>query len=121
MRGCPFSLGERAARHFFGPMALDTGQRILTDKFVFDPAGKSEPVKDSAPIWQKCLYIDKKERVWAAVYNLPRRMNSHLDPVQVYPALDATVVDYTEDGNGHLYCLTSTSLWQLEPDKMDSF
>lgn len=119
--GWPAPLRQRAARHLFGPMALDTGQQILTDKFVFNPAGKYEPVKDSAPIWQKCLYIDKKERVWAAIYNLPRRMNNHLDPVQVYPALDATVVDYAEDGNGHLYCLTSTSLWQLEPDKMDSF
>jgi signal transduction histidine kinase len=119
--GWPAPLRQRAARHLFGPIALDTGQRILTDKFIFDPAGKYEPVKDSSPVWQKCLYIDKKEQVWGATHSLPRRMNRHLEPVQAYPALDASVVDYTEDGDGHLYCLTSTSLWQLEPDKKDSF
>jgi signal transduction histidine kinase len=114
-------LRQKASRHLFGPLALDTGQRILTDKFIFDPAGKFEPVRDSAPIWQKCLYIDKKEQVWAAVYNLPRKLNGHMDPVQVYPALDAPVVDYTEDENGRLYCLTARSLWQLDIDKKDSF
>ncbi|HEY4064349.1 MAG TPA: ATP-binding protein [Puia sp.] len=119
--GWPDWLRQRAAHHLFGPMALDTGQRILTDKFIFDPAGAYEPVRDSIPIWQRCLYIDKKEQAWAAIYNLPRRLNGHLHPVQVYPALDAAVVDYTGDENGHLYCLTARSLWQLEPDKGDSF
>ena len=116
VNGWSAPLRQRAARHLFGPMALYHGKEILTDKFIFDPSGKFTPVRDSIPIWQRCLYIDKKDQVWAAIYNLPRRLNVDMTPVQVFPALDAHVVDYTEDGDGRLYCLTEKSLWRLETD-----
>jgi signal transduction histidine kinase len=107
-------LRQKMARHLFGPMVLHKGREILTDKFIFTPAGKLIPIKDTAPIWQRCLYIDRKDQVWAAFYNLPRRLDSAMNPLGVLPALDARIVDYTEDSAGHLYCLTEKSLWQLE-------
>lgn len=112
----PTALQERLSRHRFGPMALYRGKDILTDKFIFNEDGKYEPVADSIPIWQTCLYIDKKDNVWGALYNLPRRLTTRLAPLQVYPALDAPIVDYTEDGQGRLYCLTERSVWVQQAD-----
>ena len=114
--GWSAALRQRTARHLFGPMALHNGKEILTSTFIFDPAGKFEPLKDSAPIWHRCLYIDKKEQVWSAIHNLPRRLNTKMDLMQVFPALDANVIDYKEDENGHLYCLTEKSLWLQQAD-----
>ncbi len=114
--GWPAPLRQKMARHLFGPLALHQGREILTDKFIFTPGGKLIPIKDTAPIWQRCLYIDKKDQVWGADYNLPRRQDPALRPVAVFPALDARIVDYTEDAAGHLYCLTEKSLWQLQAD-----
>lgn len=112
--GWPAPLQQKMTRHLFGPMALNRDREILTDKFVFTPEGKLIPIKDTAPIWQRCLHIDKKDQVWAAFYNLPRRLDTLMRPMNVLPALDANIVDYTEDSAGHLYCLTERSLWQLD-------
>ncbi|HEY4287665.1 MAG TPA: ATP-binding protein [Puia sp.] len=112
--GWPPPLQQKITRHLFGPMALNRGREILTDKFIFTPRGKLIPIKDTAPIWQRCLHIDKKDQVWAAFYNLPRRLDTAMRPLDVLPALDANIVDYTEDAAGHLYCLTERSLWQLD-------
>ena len=112
--GWPAPLQEQMARHRFGPMALHNGREILTDKFIFTPAGAFAPVKGSGPIWQRCLFIDKKDQVWAARDNQPRRLTSGMDPVADLPALDTNIVDYTEEANGDLYCLTTRSLWRLE-------
>jgi len=115
---------QKMAQHLFGPMVLRQGRRkdgepwkepkILTDRFIFTPAGKLISIADTAPIPQRCLYIDRKDQVWGAFFNLPRRMDTAMNPVGVLPALDAKVVDYTEDAAGHLYCLTEKSLWLLE-------
>jgi signal transduction histidine kinase len=117
--GWPAPLQQKMTRHLFGPMALNRGREILTDKFIFTPGGRLIPIKDTAPIWQRCLHIDKKGQVWAAFYNLPRRLDSAMRPINVLRALDASIVDYAEDSAGHLYCLTERSLWQL--DEADSF
>ena len=111
--GWPAALRQRMSQHLFGPLALRGGKEILTDKFLFRPDGWFQPAKDSAPIWQRCLYIDRKDQVWGALYNLPRRMTPDLGPRAALPALDATIVDYTEDTAGRLYCLTKRSVWQL--------
>ena len=116
IRGWSAPLRQKMAKHLFGPMALRQGKEILTDKFIFTPAGEMIPMKDTAAIWQRCLYIDKKDQVWGAFHNLPRRMNTVLHPMQIFPALDASIVGYAEDLAGHLYCLTEKSLWQLEAD-----
>ncbi len=110
----PASLRQKLARHLFGPLALRNGKEIVTDKFIFRPDGWVQPVKDSLPIWQRCLYLDKKDRVWGALFNLPRLLTPGLEPVKVLPALDATILDYTEDAEGHLDGLTERSIWQLE-------
>ena len=115
----PAALQQKISRHLFGPLALNRGREILTDKFIFTPAGKLIPIKDTAPIWQRCLHIDKKDQVWAAFYNLPRRLDTAMRPMNVLPALDANIVDYTEDSAGHLYCLTERSLWQLDTAPTD--
>lgn len=117
----PAQLRQKMARHLFGPMTLRKEQEILTDKFIFTPGGQLIPVKDSAPIWQRCLYIDRKDQVWGAFDNLPRRLDTAMRPVTVLPALDAAIVDYTEDAAGHLYCLTEKSLWQLEMGATGTF
>ncbi len=110
----PAPLQQKIRRHLFGPMALNHGREILTDKFIFTPGGKLIQIKDTAAIWQRCLHIDRKDQVWAAFYNLPRRLDTAMRPINVLPALDANIVDYTEDSAGHLFCLTEKSLWQLE-------
>ncbi len=110
----PPALRRLMNRHLFGPLALRNGKEILTGKFIFRPDGMWRPVKDSAPIWQRCLYIDRKDQVWGALYNLPRRLNTDLEPREALPALDATIIDYKEDAAGHLYCLTTRSIYRLD-------
>src|SRR6202012_279664 len=48
--------------------------------------------------------------------NSPRRLNANLATEGILPALDGIVVDYTDDRNGHLYCLTTRSVWIFEKD-----
>lgn len=107
-------LRQQMDRYLFGPMALSDDGNILTDKFIFRPDGQCQPVKDSLPILQRCLYPDRKKQVWGAANNCPRLLNANLGTVKVWPPLDANIVDYTEDPDGHLYCLTERSLWQLK-------
>ncbi len=116
INGWSAALRELAAKHLFGPLALRNGKEILTDKFIFEPNGKFIPIRYGVAIWQRCLYIDSSNQVWSAIYEHPRILNAHMEAVRVYPALDAHVIDYTEDGEGRLYCLTEKSLWRLETD-----
>ncbi|HXB09025.1 MAG TPA: ATP-binding protein [Puia sp.] len=110
------ALQDQLSRHRFGPMALHKDREILTDKFIFTPAGSMAPVKDSGPVWQRCLFIDKKDQVWAARDAVPRRLSSAMDPIAELPALDANIVDYAQDREGNLYSLTERSLWRLDSD-----
>lgn len=110
-------LRDKMAHHLFGPMALHAGREIFTDKFIFTPKGDFSWVKGHGPIWQRCLYIDRKDQVWAAYDSLPKRLTSHMDPAAVYPSLDGDIMDYTEDARGDLYCLTKRSVWRLDKDR----
>ncbi|HEX9511681.1 MAG TPA: ATP-binding protein [Puia sp.] len=109
-------LQEKLSGYLFGPLALLHGSTILTELFSFDATGKFGSFKDSTPIWQRCLFIDKKDYVWSAIYNLPRKSTTNMKTVQVFPALDGQIIDYKEDEQGHLYCLTERSLWYQEAD-----
>jgi signal transduction histidine kinase len=113
----PPLLQQKLSQHLFGPLALRGGNQILTNQFIFNAAGKFVLVKDSLLPVQKGLYIDKKDNVWGAIYNLPRKLTADLKPVKVFQALDAPIVDYKEDEKGDLYCLTEKSLWRLEGDR----
>ena len=106
----------RLAHHLFGPMALRSDDRIITDKFMFSPGGGFAEVKDHGPIWQRCLYIDRTRQIWAARDNQPRVLTSDMEPVRMLPALDANIIAYSEDSSGRLYCLTERSLWRLDGD-----
>lgn len=110
------ALRQSLSRHLFGPMVLRNNNEIITDKFSFRPDGWFQPVKDSISFWQRCLYRDRKDQVWGAVDNLPRRMTPDLHTLSILPALDANIVDYTEDSEGRLFCLTERSVWRLEND-----
>ncbi len=112
--GWPANLRERMGRHLFGPMVLHNNKEILTDKFLFTPDGAFSPVKDSGPNWQRCLYVDRKDRVWSAIGSIPKKRLSNMDPVSTLPSLDADIVDYAEDSAGKLYCLTEHTLWQID-------
>ena len=109
----PADLKAKLANHLFGPMALLHDTTILTDKFMFTPAGKFSWVKDHGPVWQRTLYIDRKDQVWSAYDSLPQRRTTAMDPVAAYPPLDGDIVDYTEDSAGNLYCLTEKSLYRF--------
>ena len=112
----PAPLQQQLSQYLFGPMALRDGREILTDQFIFDPSGKFSLVSGISPIWQKCLYVDEKEHVWSAVFNLPRQLTADMKVVKVFPAVDGQIVDYAEDEKGQLYCLTENSLWRLQAD-----
>ena len=115
--GWSAALRQNMARHLFGPLALRNGKEILTNTFSFRPDGWFQRTKDSLPAWQQCLYIDRHDQVWGAIFNLPRRLTPGLHPVAVLPALDSHIVDYAEDStDGHFYCLTERSIWQLQKD-----
>jgi len=110
-------LKDKLKHHLFGPMALLHDTTILTDKFIFTPAGKFSWVKDRGPIWQRALYIDRKGQVWSAGDSLPQRRTAAMDRVAIYPALDGDIVDYTQDSAGNLYCLTEKALYRYEGDR----
>lgn len=111
----PADLKARMANHLFGPMALLHDSAILTDKFSFTPAGGFSWVKDHGPIWQRCLYLDPKDQIWAARDSLPmRRTAMTVSPLVIGRPLDGNITDYTEDSSGHLYCLTENSLYRFE-------
>jgi signal transduction histidine kinase len=109
----PADLKAKMANHLFGPMALLHDTTVLTDKFIFTPAGRFSRVKDHGPIWQRCLYINREDQVWSACDSLPQRRTTAMDPVAVYPMLDGNIMDYTEDSAGNLYCLTERSLYRF--------
>lgn len=117
--GWSAAMQDRMSRHLFGPMALHDNREILTDKFIFTPSGGLTPIKGSGPVWQRCLFIDKKDEVWAARYNMPRRLTAGMDPLAELPPLDANIVDYAQDNSDHLYCLTDHSLWRLDSSRPD--
>lgn len=110
------ALQQQLSHHLFGPMALLGGKTIITDQFSFDATGKFGLMKDSTPAWQKCLYIDRTNQVWSAIHSIPRKLTTDMRLVKVFPALDGQIIDYTEDEQGRLYCLTERSLWRLETD-----
>jgi signal transduction histidine kinase len=105
---------QELAHHLFGPMALEADKRIVTDKFTFSPAGDLSRVRNHGAIWQRCLYIDKEDQIWAAFDSLPKRLTASMDLAASYPRLDGNIMDYTEDSAGHLYCLTQRSVWRFD-------
>ena len=109
----PASMSDQLALHRFGPMLLYKDSSILTDKFIFTPGGKLTPVKGSSPIWQRCLFLDRHDDVWAGRYRTPRKLNRQMEPLAEFPALDDNIVDYAEQQD-RLYCLTERSLWRLD-------
>ena len=117
MDNWPAGLREKMEHHLFGPMALHAEKQILTDKFIFTPSGDFSWVSGHGPIWQRCLYIDRQDRIWAAFDSLPKRLTSGMEPAAVYPLLDANITDYAEDSAGRLYCLTEQSLWIFDNDR----
>ncbi|GGA86827.1 sensor histidine kinase [Puia dinghuensis] len=112
--GWPVEMQHQLSRHLFGPMALHDDREIFTDKFIFTPAGAWSPVQRSGLTGQHCLFIDKKETIWTARNDTPWKLTTAMVPVATMPPLDAGIVDYAEDDNGSLYCLTKRSLWRLE-------
>ena len=110
INGWPAGLKHALAQHPFGPLVLRQHTEILTDWFAFRPDGWFQLAKDTPSIWQRCLYLDKHDQLWGAMYNMPRRLTPDLKPAAVFPALDANIVDYQEDSAGQLYCLTERSL-----------
>lgn len=114
--GWPPALRQALSRHPFGPMVLRNGREIMTDWFAFRADGWFRLAKDTVATWQRCLYLDKKDQVWGAAGNIPRRMATDLTPMSILPALDANIIDYKEDSTGDLYCLTERSVWRLSPD-----
>jgi len=119
LRSWPASTQEQLALHRFGPMLLYKDRSILTDKFIFTPAGALTPVKGRAPIWQRCLFLGRHDEVWAAWNSAPRKLTPAMEPLAEWPPLDANIVDYAgESGRAEkaerLYCLTGRSLWRLD-------
>jgi signal transduction histidine kinase len=109
----PVAMQEQLALHRFGPMLLHKDKSIVTDKFIFTATGTITPVKGRGPIWQRCLFLDSHDEIWAARNNTPRKLTASMEPLAEWPPLDASVVDYAEE-NGRLYCLTGRSLWRLD-------
>ena len=112
--GWPPAMREEMGRHLFGPMVLYDNKEIITDKFIFTPAGAFAPAKNRGPIWQRCLYIDRKKQVWGAHDSLPQKRTTGMDLLATLAPLDANIIDYTEDSAGRLYCLTERGLWQVD-------
>ena len=98
-----------------GAMTLLDDRSVLTDQFYFDTAGSYQTTEPFAGPAYKCLYKDRNGFVWSAIHDLPRRMTRELRTIEVYPTLDARVVDFKEDVDGTLYCLTDKSLWRKGP------
>ncbi|HWB94615.1 MAG TPA: two-component regulator propeller domain-containing protein, partial [Puia sp.] len=115
--GWSADLRDKMAHHLFGPMALHADKEILTDKFIFTPKGDFTWAKDRGAIWQRCLYIDRRDKVWAAYDSLPKRLTTRMEPAAVYPPLDGNIMDYTEDAGGRLYCLTEHYVYLFDKDR----
>ena len=114
--GFPSVLRAELEGHPFGPLALYRDSAILTTHFGFDATGRSWRMKDNQNIWHRCIYISRNDEIWGAADNIPRLLTPDMKVIKVFPALDAPVVDYKEDEQGHLYCLTEHSLWRLQGD-----
>jgi hypothetical protein len=114
INGWSDGLRDRMAAYLFGPLAMADNKTILTDKFIFNPAGAVEPISASTPVWQRVLYIDQQQQVWAARDSIPLRLTTKLEPAETLPPMDANIVDYGQDAAGNLYCLTEQSLWKRE-------
>jgi signal transduction histidine kinase len=113
----PSVLRERLSQHLFGPLALSSdGKSIVTKTFLFDRKGDYRELKDGNPAWQKCLFPDKSGNIWAGIRNVPEKLTGEMKLVQSFPALDGQIVDYAQDSQGVLYCLTQQSLWRREAD-----
>jgi signal transduction histidine kinase len=112
--GWPTGLRDRMTSYLFGPMAIRDGKDILTDRFVFSPAGVFEPLQHGGPVWQRVLYIDQQQQVWAAHDNIPVQLTRNMEPAGALPPMDANIIDYGQDAAGNLYCLTEQSLWKRE-------
>ncbi|MHA4807777.1 sensor histidine kinase [Flavitalea flava] len=114
--GFPISLQQALSQYLFGPLTLLSDSTIFTNRFVFDARGKFHLVEKGTSLSQKCLFADNNENIWTAVHDLPRKLAEDLKQVKVFPTLDAPIVDYAQDGEGNLYCLTQRSLWRLDKD-----
>jgi signal transduction histidine kinase len=112
--GWPPALRQTLSRYRFGPMALRNGGEILTARLAFRPDGWFRPATDTGAAWQRCLYVDRNDRVWGAMDNIPRKMDPQLRLLSLLPPLDANILAYSEDSAGRLYCLTDHSIWRLE-------
>ncbi len=112
----PMQLQEQLSHYLFGPMALHHGKDIFTDRFIFNSSGQFNLLQPALPLWQKCLFIDKKENVWTSINKLPRMLTPAMKPAKVFPTLDAQIAGYAEDENGDIYCLTINSLWRFYTD-----
>ncbi|MDR3715382.1 MAG: ATP-binding protein [Puia sp.] len=110
-------LKDLLSGYLFGPMALNKKDgSILTSRFIFNAAGQYSVLGNLFPSKPKCLFLDHNNHVWSAIHNLVREYTPGFKQVKTYPAVDACVEDFTEDGEGTLYCLTDNSLWQLKGD-----
>ena len=113
----PAAMQEQLSQHLFGPLALlNDGKSIAAQTFVFDRKGDFRQLKDGNTLWQKCLYPDKKGNIWSGIREIPKKLSAEMKILKTFPALDGQIVDYTEDGEGVLYCLTRKSLWRLGTD-----
>jgi signal transduction histidine kinase len=112
----PQPLQEQLSRYLFGPMALQNGKNILTDRFIFSGDGRFNLLQPILPLWQKCIFIDQEDHVWTSVNKFPRMLDSAMKPARIFPTLDAQITGYAEDAPGDIYCLTERSLWRLHTD-----
>ncbi len=112
----PSPLQDQLSRYLFGPMALQHGKNILTDRFIFSSDGKFNLLQPILPLWQKCIFIDQEDHVWTSVNKFPRMLDSGMKPARIFPTLDAQITGYAEDLPGDIYCLTERSLWRLHAD-----
>ncbi|HEV9036476.1 MAG TPA: ATP-binding protein [Puia sp.] len=113
--GWPDQLRKKMSGRLFGPVALLQNEDILTDKFVFTPDGRSSTTKSPASGWRQCLFRDRAGNIWGDIGNRPVKMKTDLTPVDIGPPLDADVMDYAQDPDGKMYCLTRQSLWSMDP------
>ncbi|HXB92485.1 MAG TPA: ATP-binding protein [Puia sp.] len=118
--GWSATLKQKMSGRLFGPLALYQDREILTDKFVFTPDGRFFATKSSAAGWRQCLYLDRQDQVWGDIDSQPVKMKSDLTPVATWPPLDADIVDYKEDVDGSLFCLTRQSLWHADSQPGDA-
>jgi signal transduction histidine kinase len=107
------ALQKEMDRYLFGPMVL-RGEEVITDRFLFGPSGAYTLLSDQNPPWQRCLFLDKHDRLWGAFGEAPRQMGVRMELIRSFPGLDGEIVDYQEDNGGNLYCLTERSIWRSD-------